>query len=385
MQFSSSTYMDDESQSAVITILRTGSTAGTNTVTFSTSNGTANGGAACSPPGTANAADYISMVGVSVTFNPGEVSKNVLIPLCGDGIIEPDETVNLALAGSNIGTPGTAVLTINDTATGYLDQAKIFVNQGGAANPYPSTITVVGALTPMGSMRLTLYDVTANLPDNADFLLVGPNGQKFVIMADAGGAAAQGPVTMNFVDNAGQVVPDNGPLGTQDYEPTSYGAVANFPAPAPVGPYNLPGSTIGGTGTQTLNGNFVGTNPNGTWSLYVRDDNGTPGTVIGSIAGGWGLEFLGSTAAQASISGRVTTADGLGIRNAKIVVTGNSLSEPVIATTGSFGYFTLDGLQVGETYVVTVNSQRYTFSTPSRVISLVDNVLDADFIANPIE
>ena len=79
------------------------------------------------------------------------------------------------------------------------------------------------------------------------------------------------------------------------------------------------------------------------------------------------------------------TASGQGIRNARIVITGNSLTDPVVVTTGSFGYFMVEGLQVGETYVVTVNSQRYTFSTPSRVISLVDNVVDADFIADPQE
>ena len=79
------------------------------------------------------------------------------------------------------------------------------------------------------------------------------------------------------------------------------------------------------------------------------------------------------------------TANGLGIRNAHVVITGNSLTEPRVATTGSFGYFTLDGLETGQTYVVTVNSQRYTFSTPSRVISLVDNVGDFDFVAEPSE
>ena len=103
------------------------------------------------------------------------------------------------------------------------------------------------------------------------------------------------------------------------------------------------------------------------------------------VNGGWGLELFASTAASASISGRVLTADGAGIRNAKVTITGNSLIEPRIVTTGSFGYFTFEGLATGETYVVTVNSQRYTFSTPSRVVSLVDNVTDADFVADPQE
>lgn len=321
-----------------------------------------------------------------MTFNPGDTSKTVSIPLCADGIFELDETVNLSLAGSNLGSPSTAVLTINDTATGYLNQAKIFINQGGAANAFPSSITVAAEGGVIGSMRLTLYDLSANIPDNADFLVVSPGGQKFIIMANAGGFAAEGPDTLNFNDLAGQVVPDNGPLTTTDYEPTSYGAVADFPAPAPAGPYNLPGSTVGGTGTQTLGGNFNGVSANGVWRLYVRDDTLVPGSVVGSVAGGWGIEFVRSTAAtNGSISGRVMTAYGQGIRNASVVVTGNSLIEPLVVQTGSFGWFTFDNLQFGETYVVTVNSRRFTFNAPSRVISLVDNVADADFIANPQE
>jgi hypothetical protein len=64
------------------------------------------------------------------------------------------------------------------------------------------------------------------------------------------------------------------------------------------------------------------------------------------------------------------------------VISGNSLEHPLVATTGSFGYYSFEGLTAGETYVVTVNSKRYTFSMPSRVISLVDNATDVNFVAN---
>ena len=97
---------------------------------------------------------------------------------------------------------------------------------------------------------------------------------------------------------------------------------------------------------------------------------------------GWGIQFLQSTAAGVSLSGRVTTADGAGIRNARMTITGNSLPEPRVVTTGSFGYYSFDGLTAGETYVVTVNSQRYTFTVPSRVYTIVDNIVDADFTAD---
>jgi hypothetical protein len=226
------------------------------------------------------------------------------------------------------------------------------------------------------------------LPDNLDVLLVGPQGQTFVLMGDAGGAASidpASPVTLMFTDAAGQVLPNSSALTSGMFEPTNWESpVADFAAPAPAGPYNEPGSAVGGSGTQTLFGNFGFTNSNGVWSLYVRDDGGLqqPAAITGCIDDGWAIEFLPLTAAEGSIAGRVTTADGRGIRNAKVVVTGNSLEQPLIATTGSFGYYSLQGLTAGETYVVTVNSKRYTFTTPSRVITLVDNLTDIDFVSN---
>ncbi|MFN0277103.1 MAG: M36 family metallopeptidase [Pyrinomonadaceae bacterium] len=381
IQFSSSTYIEDESQVAGITITRTGNTSGTNSVSFTATNGTASGGTACTA-----GVDFIAVTGQNVTFNPGETTKTANVTLCADGLIEADQTVLLSLSGLNLGTPTTAVLTINDTATSFQNQTPIVIDQGGPASPYPANITVSNGPTIIGSMRVTLYDLSATVPESVAFLLVSPGNRQFILLAGAGGLNPGGPATLNFIDTAGQVVPDNGPLTTGDFEPTSWATVGPFPAPAPQGPYNFPGSTVGGSGTQTLGGNFNGTNSNGTWSLFVTDAGtfATAGT-LGNVAGGWGLEFTASTAAQAYVSGRVLTAGGQGIRNARVVITGNSLVEPRIVTTGSFGYFTFEGLATGETYVVTVNSQRYTFSTPSRVISLVDNVADADFIADPQE
>ena len=88
------------------------------------------------------------------------------------------------------------------------------------------------------------------------------------------------------------------------------------------------------------------------------------------------------TASGAAISGRVTTADGRGIVNADVVVTGNGMSRPKRAKTSAFGYYMVEGLEAGETYVVSVNSKRFIFQMPSRVITLNDSVGDIDFIAD---
>ena len=95
------------------------------------------------------------------------------------------------------------------------------------------------------------------------------------------------------------------------------------------------------------------------------------------------VTLLPPTSATAAISGRVTTSTGRGVQNAIMTITGGGLTSPRSARTGSFGYFSIDDLLVGETYVVTVNSKRYAFQTPSRIISLTDSVTDADFVADP--
>lgn len=121
-----------------------------------------------------------------------------------------------------------------------------------------------------------------------------------------------------------------------------------------------------------------GTNDCGTTVTTSQNGNSRP-QQTGCEKGA--TERLGPLAAGALISGRVAAADGRGIRNAVITVSGGNLSQPIYVRTGTFGYYTIEGLAVGETYILTVNSKRFTFTVPSRVITLNENVSDADFIA----
>ena len=76
------------------------------------------------------------------------------------------------------------------------------------------------------------------------------------------------------------------------------------------------------------------------------------------------------------------TADGRAIQNAMITVSGNNMS-PKTVITGPFGYYTLNDLEAGQSYIVTVNSKRFQFLSPSRIVSLVDNLAGLDFTASP--
>ncbi len=87
------------------------------------------------------------------------------------------------------------------------------------------------------------------------------------------------------------------------------------------------------------------------------------------------------TVASANISGRVTTATGRGIRNVGVTVTKPN-GETLFAITNPFGYYRFQELPVGETYILSVNSKRYSFAEPTRVISLSEDLTDADFVSD---
>jgi hypothetical protein len=94
------------------------------------------------------------------------------------------------------------------------------------------------------------------------------------------------------------------------------------------------------------------------------------------IAGGWGIEVR-TTPSLVSVSGRVVTPSGLGLRNAIVIMT-DSQGFRRTTTTSSFGIYTFDNVQAGETYVFGVSSKRYRFAaqtlTPNANLSNVDFV-----------
>ncbi len=161
----------------------------------------------------------------------------------------------------------------------------------GPATPYPSTISVSAVSGLVSKVTVVLNNLSHTGPDNIDILLVGPAGQNIVIMSDAGGFNTLSGVTLTFDDAAAAPLPDNGPIPTGTYQPTNYvggdGASDSFTSPAPAR-----------TGATTL-ATFNGTNPNGTWSLYVFDD-GTGDA--GSIASGWTLNITTVTAEATTTS-----------------------------------------------------------------------------------
>ena len=382
IRLSSGSYVEDESQTLVVTVMRTGS--GASSVDYQTTGGTATSGSCVS------GADYEPQSG-TLTFTGTDSVQLIHIRLCPDLLKDPLETFNIALStpvNATLDSPSTAMAEINDAAAQFINTAPIVINDSGISTPYPSQISVSGAANSLYFLRVTLFDVAADIGDDLNVLLVGPSGLSFVLMADSGGP---GPIssgtTLTFNDNSPNFVPDDFAPSTGSYKPSSWdNGLSVFPAPAPAGPHAEPGP--GGTPvprSSFMNAVFGGTNPNGVWSLYIFDDDGSLSAFApGTVAGGWGIEVIAPSAAALSLSGKVTDASGRGIRSVEVMLEGGCLPTPRYTTTGSLGHYGFDTLSPG-TYQVTVNAKRYSFMVPSRTITMVDSVSDADFVAEPLE
>ncbi len=216
------------------------------------------------------------------------------------GSIAPNTSVTRAFtftAAGACGASATATLQLQDGTTDlglvsfgftlgsftvsnstFSNSASIGIPAVGTAVPYPSTMNVAGLTNPVTKVTVTLNNLTHSWLADLDVLLVGPGGQKLMLMSDAGTEAPGGTpannVTLTFSDTAPTGISQGASLVSGTYTPTDFGADDNLPGPAPARPY--------GTALSAFNG----INPNGNWMLYVADDASGDS---GNIAGGWSL------------------------------------------------------------------------------------------------
>lgn len=150
---------DTGSTDAVVELTLSAESGSPVTVKFATSNGTA------TAPG-----DYTAVT-KTVTFEPGQISQTVAIPVSGDTAAEGDETVNLTLTeptGATIGD-GTGTLTIeDDDSTGptlSINDATVTEGNSGEAN-LSFTVTLAPASEDTVTVQATSADGTATEPDD---------------------------------------------------------------------------------------------------------------------------------------------------------------------------------------------------------------------------
>jgi subtilisin-like proprotein convertase family protein len=146
--------------------------------------------------------------------------------------------------------------------TGPVDVAIPGTGTSGPANPYPATLSVSGS-GGITDLDVIIDGIWHERPEDLDMLLVGPHGQKVILMSDACGSFGVSAYGWVWDDEAAALMPGGDGTdvcGTRFHRPTDYLHGESWPAPAPAGPYS-----------NSLSA-FDFTNPNGEWRLFVNDD-----------------------------------------------------------------------------------------------------------------
>ncbi|MFO0385781.1 MAG: GEVED domain-containing protein, partial [Flavobacteriales bacterium] len=178
-------------------------------------------------------------------------------------------TPDVVCANSSSQLNASATTAVSTTAAG----GAITIPSSGNSTPYPSTVNVSGLAGTLTSITVTLTNFSHSWPSDVDVALFGPTGAHSILFTDAiGGSGGIAGRTYTFQTGA-TALPTTG-----------------FPVSGTYGVVN--GNAYSGTGTPSAVSNanlaiFNGTNPNGTWSLYVHDDFSFSGGSIGS----WSITF----------------------------------------------------------------------------------------------
>ena len=150
---------------------------------------------------------------------------------------------------------------------------------GGLAVPYPATLAVGGIKRgKIKDVNLILHGYSHTFPSAIGVMLVSPNGRNAVVMNDVGGNADVENITLMLDDEAVFNMPVTSQLGNGQFRPTSVSfntGEDGFPAPAPLPSGNVALAV------------FDGGNPNGAWTLFVRDSLGG----VGGFSGGFSLQI----------------------------------------------------------------------------------------------
>lgn len=171
-------------------------------------------------------------------------------------------------------------LSVGRQSVSFSNRSPITLNDTAPASPYPSQILVSGLIGQLVKTTLTFDGFSHTAPQDLDIMLVAPNGQASVVMSDVGGNFRLGGISFTLDDDASQTLPAaNAIVDGGVYRPLNIGQNEIFTAPAPTGLITK----------QDLR--FPGIDPNGNWSLFIRDDSPVD---VGLIGNGWTLTLITS-------------------------------------------------------------------------------------------
>jgi hypothetical protein len=113
-------------------------------------------------------------------------------------------------------------------------------------------------------------------------------------------------------------------------------------------------------------------------SLRPVDMSNVANLADGADIGAFEIQ-IAPTAAVVSISGRVLTTNGEGLRNARVTLTDMNGNSRTIQS-GKFGGFRFADVAAGETYIISVVSRHYIFQP--QVVTVTEDITELNFLAS---
>jgi hypothetical protein len=270
--------------------------------------------------------------------------------------------------------------------TRYFPSLPFILNN---ANVPPSTFSgtnPVGTVCAFGSCLTGELLPTINRTMNFQLVVrdnrAGGGGvrsaQTTVTVVESSGATTFGPFAVTSPNTA---VSYNGNTS----QTVTWNVANTTVAPVSCANVNILLSTNGGTTFPTT---LLSNTPNdGSQSVLIPNTGTTTARIKIQCAtscffdiSNTNFTILQTTAATASLGGRVSTAQGSGIGGAIVQLT-DSNGNTRTARTSTFGYYNFSELEVGETYILTVSRKGYTFAQPTQIITLNESFPSANFTA----
>ena len=149
--------------------------------------------------------------------------------------------------------------------------------------------------------------------------------------------------------------------------------LATIPAfPQTGGNFEIEKSVVASGGNTSAGGDFTLESTSGQNVLDATPQGGT----FQIFTGFWTPQFA-PTAASATISGKVMTANGRGLPRA-IVSSTDGFGNIKIARTNMFGNFRFTNIEIGQTYIFEVSAKGYLFAP--QIINVQDNISGLNFL-----